>query len=90
MTKDNRRKAVRSNPNREIFITRVHRDYSCDQLYSYMVKCGFHVRGMYQRSHPNSSYKSFVATLTESDAKRAMSSEMWSEGVEVREYVSRD
>ena len=75
---------------RHLFITKVDRDYSCEQLYSYLLKCGVQPKGLFLRSHPNSSYKSFVTTVQDTDFAKVCNRRLWSEGVEIREYKMRD
>lgn len=72
-----------------VFITKVHCDYTCEQLYEYLSDCGVHVRGLYQRSHMNSYYKSFVVSIIREDYSKVDRQELWDEGIEVREYVER-
>lgn len=84
-----RRKSVSVSSNINVFITKVHRDYTCEQLYEYLVNCGVQVRGLYQRSHLESVHKSFVVSVPKSDFSKIDRQELWDEGIEVREYVER-
>ena len=84
-----RKKNAAASRSMHIFITKVHRDYSCEQLYDYLIDCGVQVRGLYQRSHMNSSHKSFVVTVPREDFYKVDRQELHDEGIQVREYVEK-
>ena len=85
-----RKKNLAMTQTMNIFITKVHKDYTCEELYKYLTDCEVHICGLYQRSHVNAAHKSFVVSIARSDYSKVDRQELWDEGIEVREYVVRN
>ena len=85
-----RKKNLAMTQSMNIFITKVHKDYTCEELYKYLIDCEVQVRGLYQRSHVNAAHKSFVVSIARSDFSKVDRQELWDEGIEVREYIERN
>ena len=69
-----------------VFISKVDKQVDCEKMYSYLQSTGVVLKGLYQRSHPNASYKSFVVNVAEKDFNKILHKNLWEEGIEVRQY----
>ena len=75
--------------NRDLFITKINKQFTCDKLYEYLRCNGVMVKGLYQRSHMNSSYKSFVVTVQNNDVNKVKNGKLWDDGIQIRDYIPK-
>lgn len=74
-------------PQRELFIFRVHADTVDDEIKDYAIGVGVDVLNIECVSHPNSKFKSFRLTVPASQFRSLFDEELWPVGVRVRKYV---
>jgi hypothetical protein len=76
-------------PNRDLFIFRVMRDATVDDMKQYLASEGFHVKSLHLVSHPESKFQSFRLSVPASEFKDLFNDTLWPEGVRIRRYVPR-
>ena len=84
-----RKRQLQHEKNRDLFITKIDKQFTCDQLYDYLRNNGVAVKGLFQRSHMNSSYKSFVVTVQNNEVNKVKNGRLWDDGIQIREYVPK-
>ena len=73
-------------PSREIFVYRVHKETSEEDMRDFMDSNGFDVRAIECTSKPDSLFKSFHVTIPLSQVEKAFDPQLWPEGVRMRKY----
>ena len=73
-------------PSREIFVYRVHKETSEEDMRDFMDSNGFDVRAIECTSKPDSLFKSFHVTIPLSQVEKAFDPQLWPEGVWMRKY----
>ena len=74
-------------PNRDLFIFRVHPSTDISDLRVYVLDAGFDVRALDCISNAKAKYKSFRLTVPASQFADLFNESLWPSGVRVRKYV---
>lgn len=74
-------------PQRELFIFRVHPETETDELREYIINNKFSVRDLECVSNPNAKFKSFRLAVPASEFKNLFDEGLWPSGVRVRKYI---
>jgi hypothetical protein len=76
-------------PSRDMFVFRVDKMTSVNDLKDYIIGKGCEARDIIIVSHKDSHYKSFKVTVSVTDYNNLMKPEIWPEGIMVRQYRVR-
>ena len=73
-------------PSRELFVYRVDKGTTCEELKHYIENSGVTVRDLSILSHINAMFKSFKLTISVSDINKILNEDFWPCGIMVRRY----
>ena len=73
-------------PSREVFIYRVDKEATCDELKQYVESGHVAVRDLVVMSHEHAMFKSFKLTISVADLSKIYDEDFWPDGIMVRRF----
>ena len=76
-------------PSRELFIQRVNKEATIDNVKKYLTSNNFTIRDICQMSHEKAQYSSYELTFPVSEFDKLFNPDLWPDGVKIRPFRPR-
>lgn len=74
-------------PSRDLFIFRVDKSSSDQEIKAHIQNCGFTVRNLECVSNPDAKYKSLKLSVPAPEFEKLFDDKIWPDGVRVRKFI---